>query len=540
MSNNKEVKQFAIQSLGMVRCPVCWDQLSAENLEVEVRSLYGPANTEDESKQNPSENRDEAPQSGVLGEIRKSLPNNSSGVLDEIRKSLPDNGVSNPNNSNNGEKEKSTSEAKEPEAINNKRLEEPNAFSPDGQVKPVSNLYCPFCKQAIPRDYLMRDSFPVSLIGISKSGKTSFLASMTERFTHNNNIEQKFNLSCESLHMRINNPEEEYNSRILQFHSDFRKGGNKIPIPDQTDNEVFINVVRNGENKQYLKPYIFKAGVAHRKDNSTYKDKILWNLTSHPQTSGSEVISEEYNIVFHDIRGEYYEKPLDDPSNAIMRFLDNARNNIYLIFYDPESNRSIVELHNKSLMGTDKDELPLLPQKDMERQSAPLRYLSEVYVQTATEIIVLVTKFDRFKRLFIDFIKSYQRNVGNDTRGILANANPKEDAILFGRLFQYSRSGVEEDICGEDRAFLRRISAYLKLFLDNQNFGGNFFSQIRGFEEIRNKEILCLPVSSLGSSVFKTDGLHAYIKSYRPIWVEIIFSLLWEAITSSRRQTAKK
>lgn len=534
---------FAIKSPDDLKCPFCWRPISIEDLQVsKIRNRAIPdfpenaANNLNNVDNNVSNaraiNTSQSANSGNKGEDDGwdglTIPQSSASdtVIDDGW-----GGLAAPQTTPVGASRIPTP----PPIIINQpplptsNLLPPDAFNPDGTVIPSvinhtgDTLHCSRCGQAIPRDYLLRKSFSISFIGVSGSGKTSFLAAMTERFTHSD-IQNRYGLTCKSIHQNVST-EQNINARLLQAHRDFQQqNSNKIPIPSRTlkeDTSLFVNV----KKMLYQKPYIFTAGMLRASTQAEEDAKSFWNLTTHSQDESQIHTTDETHLVFHDIVGGFLEDEGEDVPPSLLEYLrNNDAKNIYLIMYNPALNSAIIDRHNNNLIGTDRDEVEYLPPEFIKRQILSLNHLQEQYCAHAPMIIILVTKFDMYKRLFIDFIKN---GAGKEPQ-----PQNEEDAIQFGKLFQYSRKGINPDSLS-NLDFLWRISDYLKSFLGSGGRNDDeFFSTIRHLEQsTKDKRILCLPISALGScEAGTTEDGKPYITSYRPIWVEIVIYLLWNTI----------
>lgn len=372
----------------------------------------------------------------------------------------------------------------------------PTRFTPecaalDEKNTPSLDLACPHCHLLVPRViFERRDTVFLSIFGRTQSGKSYFLAAMARQM--GTALPQRFGLGATEPHPASNRVILKYMNQL--FNNSDPDALVSIPRTDQSGHFNYQTVRYGSDVKQYPRPMFFQVTPTGRHPKATHPLR-------HMRT-----------ICLYDNSGEHFRSGYATPRRPETEHI--CRSSAMLFVFDPLREPAFIE----RLRGVDADPQIGLATAKMENQQNAAQQEDEpqsMILATAdanvkkrlgreiadpldVPLVVILAKFDAWRRLVAGDLPTYATGSGNDCSAL-----------------QGFKSAVVAAISAKMRDLLIEMCP-----------------SIVATAERFSRRVCYIPVSSTGGSpiVAGSDAEGRPILKFRrgslqPIWAEV--PLLW-------------
>jgi hypothetical protein len=266
----------------------------------------------------------------------------------------------------------------------------PTRFHPDGRAldakgSPCHELACPRCHLGVPRVFVERPAFFVSIFGSPSSGKSYVLATMTHALRAT--LPRHFSIDFSDADPVANVLLHEGEDRLFSGKSPCDKGYVWLEKTDPNDPKLYNDVYfgRNGNSTRYYKPFYFQ----------------ITPFGAHPLATNSGASSR--TLCIYDNAGEHFQPGADTPGNPATQHM--AKSSCLLFVYDPLQEPAF-RGQLKSLSDDEQVQAGVMSRQEVILAEAAKRIRAgrQLAVGAVLDkpLIVLVNKYDAWQKLVGD------------------------------------------------------------------------------------------------------------------------------------------
>lgn len=290
----------------------------------------------------------------------------------------------------------------------------PVVFSTNMQEEEIQKYFCPKCHLRIPYEFLFHKTYFLSFLGVSSSGKSHILATMSEEMKKKEMRPE--DIDCIPILDARFGAEEDLNCQMRSWQDRlFRPKDEELRMLPRTDNP---GVATEGDSAMYdeingifyPRPFIFKFWKKREEEKKRSKTTIkehLEELLVHPfakpfskKSVSEDGLEDEFYFCFLDIAGEYCQEYRE--FNLKKREVHHVRwpltleGHFRLLIFDPDCSRGVLSLQNRTL--------------DANQEVTNNVVFGTLTTGDRTHTIVLISKFDLILDIFLTFLKKHQPN----------------------------------------------------------------------------------------------------------------------------------
>ncbi|MGL6226608.1 MAG: hypothetical protein ACRC10_08275 [Thermoguttaceae bacterium] len=348
-------------------------------------------------------------------------------------------------------------------------------FAMDAHNFPCHKIACPNCHLALPRPFLEKSPFSISVVGAPASGKSYFLASMTWQLRK---IFPKF------FKISYTDADSEMNYRIQQYETTqfMQTDSNDLVTIEKTDvyGDAYNTVEINGQQISYPQPFTFS----------------MTPMEGHPKFLSQEKFSRV--LCLYDNAGESFLPGADQTTHPVTRHLASS-DAIFFMFDPTQDPRFRAACKNQS------NDPQLENNSDVQVRRSPLR--QEII------LVEMIQRVQTFAGLGIH--KKHQKPLIIVPTKFDAWGHLLKRVTKLSEPYKFLPDG---SICAVDRNLIQNISEEVGQLLKR------FVPEIPGAAEIFAENVWYIPVSATGLAPTvdqQTGALGFRPDSLKPVWVEV-------------------